>query len=64
MEYFLRHPDRIYSAKALLDSVWPASSEVSEETVRMKTLRHKLTTIGHGELIKTVLGSGYIIEKS
>jgi two-component system phosphate regulon response regulator PhoB len=64
LEYLMRHPNRFYSSKALLDSVWPLDSEVSEETVRtcMKTLRHRLSEIGLGDLVKTVLRQGYCIE--
>ena len=64
LEYLMRHPNRYYSSKNLLDSVWPMDSEVSEETVRtcMKTLRHKLAEIKLENLVKTVLRQGYCIE--
>jgi DNA-binding response OmpR family regulator len=60
----MRHPDTIFSSKALLDAVWPSESESSEDTVRtcMRSLRLKLQRLGSEELIKTVLKSGYIIE--
>jgi len=56
LEFFIRHPGNYYSSKALLNAVWPADIEASEETVRtcMKTLRQKLDKLGRGELIKTV----------
>lgn len=64
LEFLMRHPDTIYSSKALLDSVWRSDSDSSEDTVRtcMRTLRLKLQKLGRDDLIKTVLGSGYIIE--
>lgn len=64
LEYLMRHPNRPFGAKALLDAVWPSDSEASEDTVRtcMKTLRRQLGSLGKEELIKTVLGSGYLIE--
>lgn len=64
LEFLMRHTNRFYSSKNLLDSVWPMDSEVSEETVRtcMKTFRHKLTEIELGDLVKTVLRQGYCIE--
>jgi OmpR-family two-component system manganese-sensing response regulator len=64
LEFLMKHPNRTFSAKALLDTAWPLKSNAFEETVRtcMKTLRHKLAKIGRAEFIKTVLGSGYIIE--
>lgn len=66
LEYLMRHQNRPFSAKSLLDLVWPSESDSSEETVRtnMKTLRHKLTKVGKPELIKTVLGAGYVIDSA
>lgn len=64
LEFLMRNRNRTFSAKALLDSVWPSDADASEDSVRtcMKTLRHKLSSIEKDDLIKTVLGSGYIIE--
>lgn len=64
LEFLMRHPDTIFSSKALLDAVWPSDSESSEDTVRtcMRSLRLKLQKLTRDELIKTVLKSGYIIE--
>lgn len=63
LEYLMRHPNRPFGAKALLNAVWPSDSGVSEETVRtcMKTLRRQLATVGKEDLVKTLPGSGYII---
>ncbi len=62
LEYLLRHQNKIYSARALLDYVWPVESAMSEDTVRsvMRNLRKKLDAGGR-EIIKTVHGSGYLI---
>lgn len=64
LEFLLRHTDAFFSAKLLLQAVWPSESETTEDTVRvcMRSLRLKLQKLGCGELIKTVLKSGYIIE--
>lgn len=64
LEFLLRHTDAFFSAKLLLQAVWPSDSETTEDTVRvcMRSLRLKLQKLGCGELIKTVLKSGYIIE--
>lgn len=64
LEYLMRNPNRFYSAKALLDAVWPSDSEASESTIRtwVKTLREKLSKLGKEDCIKTVLGSGYMFE--
>lgn len=62
LEYLLRHQNRIYGARALLDYVWPVETAMSEDTVRsvMRNLRRKLD-VGGREIIKTIHGSGYII---
>jgi OmpR-family two-component system manganese-sensing response regulator len=64
LEYLMRHPNRPFSAKQLLDSVWPSDAEASEETVRtcMKTLRHQLAALDKKDFIKTLYGAGYLIE--
>lgn len=65
LEYLMRHTNQTYSGKTLLTAVWPSDTEASEDTVRtcMKTLRRKLSKLGRDDLVKTVLGSGYIIEE-
>ena len=65
LEYLLRHQNRSFSSKALLDAVWPLESAMSEDTVRstMRHLRKKLDTAGGAEVITTVQGGGYMIGK-
>ena len=65
LEFLIRHPNRAYSSKNLLDKLWPLDTEASDETVRttMKTLRHKLGKIGRLDIVTTMLGSGYICEQ-
>jgi DNA-binding response OmpR family regulator len=61
IEFFLRHPNQVFSIEALVERVWSSNSEVSPETVRphIKRLRDKLTLqTGECQLI-TVHGSGY-----
>jgi DNA-binding response OmpR family regulator len=64
LEFLMRHPNKGYSAKALLEAVWASHSESSEDAVRscMKTLRRKITSEGTECIIKSVPGGGYIIE--
>jgi DNA-binding response OmpR family regulator len=64
LEFLIRHTNKVYSAQQLLDSVWPAENEGSTNSVRtwMNLLRHKLAQVGKENLVRTVLGSGYIIE--
>jgi OmpR-family two-component system manganese-sensing response regulator len=64
LEFFMRHPNRVYGSKNLLDSVWPSDTEASTQTVRqwVSYLRRKLQAAGKPDLIKTVTGSGYVLE--
>lgn len=64
LEYLMRHPNHCFSAKAMLDAVWPSQSETNEDTVRtiIKTLRQKLIKLGQADLVKTVPHAGYKIE--
>jgi two-component system copper resistance phosphate regulon response regulator CusR len=66
LEFLLRNLDRSFSSKALLDSVWPLESALSEDTVRscMRHLRNKLAAAGGDSIIKTAQGGGYMIEKN
>lgn len=64
LEFLMRHQNKAYSSKALLDAVWPLDSALSEDTVRscMRTLRKKITVDGEDCAIKTLQGYGYVIE--
>jgi DNA-binding response OmpR family regulator len=63
LEFLMRHANKSYSSKALLDSVWTSDSAMSEDTVRstMRGLRKKITLDGAECAIKTVAGFGYTI---
>lgn len=66
IEFFLRHPNEVFSAEAIVARVWSSESEVTPDTVRpyIKRLRDKLTDeTGHCQLI-TVHGSGYKLLES
>jgi Response regulators consisting of a CheY-like receiver domain and a winged-helix DNA-binding domain len=62
LEFFMRHPNQVFSSEALLNRVWPNNSESAPQALRtaMKRLRKKIDP--DGELIKTVHGVGYILE--
>ena len=66
LEYLMQNPNSYFSSSLLFEAIWPSEAESSEEAVRvhMKTLRGKLAKIECKDLIKTVLGAGYIIESS
>jgi two-component system, OmpR family, phosphate regulon response regulator PhoB len=64
LEHFLRHPNRFFGSKDILDAVWPSDKSASSQTVRswMRNLRQKLETAGKSDLIRTVQGSGYLLD--
>jgi len=61
LEFFMRHPNQVFSAEALLDRVWTSDSEASPETIRtyIKRLRKKIDEEGKPSLLNTVHGVGY-----
>jgi DNA-binding response OmpR family regulator len=64
LEFFMRHPNQVFSAEALLDRVWSSESEASPETIRtyIKRLRQKIDTETQPSIISTVHGVGYKLE--
>ena len=61
LEFFMRHPDRVYSRSQLLDRVWGGNVYVEERTVdvHIRRLRKALTPFSYDKLIRTVRGAGY-----
>jgi two-component system, OmpR family, phosphate regulon response regulator PhoB len=61
LEFFMLHPDRVYSRRQLLDRVWGGNVYVEERTVdvHIRRLRKALSPYHYDELIRTVRGSGY-----
>lgn len=61
LEFFLRHPDEVFSLEALLDRVWKSESDSSPDTVRttIQRLRKKIDREGEPSLIGTIHRVGY-----
>lgn len=61
LEFFMQHPDRVYSREQLLDMVWGRNVYVEERTVDVHILRLRklLSPYGYDKLVQTVRGSGY-----
>ncbi|MBK7983004.1 MAG: phosphate regulon transcriptional regulator PhoB [Candidatus Competibacteraceae bacterium] len=61
LEFFMSHPERVYSRSQLLDRVWGSNVYVEERTVdvHIRRLRKVLEPHGHDALIQTVRGAGY-----
>jgi two-component system phosphate regulon response regulator PhoB len=61
LEFFMLHPERVYSREQLLDRVWGGNVYVEERTidVHIRRLRKALEEFGYDRLIQTVRGAGY-----
>jgi DNA-binding response OmpR family regulator len=62
LEFFMRNPDRVFSAEAVMIRVWSSESEPSTDAFRstLKRLRQKLdVSENQSALIETVHGAGY-----
>lgn len=64
LEFFMRHPNQVFSHTALVDRVWKAESTATAEAVRtcVMALRKKIASPGRTSMIKTVHGTGYRFE--
>lgn len=65
LEFFLRNPNQVFSAEALLERVWKSESESSPEAVVVciRRLRKKIDDEGAPSLIQTVHGVGYKLQE-
>lgn len=62
LEFFMRNPDQVFSAEALLERVWRSESEATEEAIVacIRRLRKRLDDSNNEAYIGTVYGVGYI----
>ncbi|MGC1308697.1 MAG: response regulator transcription factor [Phormidesmis sp.] len=66
LEFFLRHPQRVFSRAQILEHVWSFESLPDEATVKahIRGLRQKLVAAGAPKhLIETVYGLGYRLKQ-
>ena len=61
LEFFMLHPDRVYSREQLLDRVWGGNVYVEDRTVdvHIRRLRKSISLSNHETMIQTVRGAGY-----
>lgn len=64
LQLLMEHPDRYFTAEAILARVWRSDLPVSTDSVRtqMKTLRKKLGGTDDGSVIENSRGLGYKIK--
>lgn len=61
LQFFMEHPERVYTRGQLLDRVWGGNVYVEERTVdvHIRRLRKALEPCARDTLVQTVRGSGY-----
>lgn len=61
LQFFMEHPERVFSRTQMLDAIWGHQVVVEERTidVHMRRLRKALEPFGVEEYVQTVRGSGY-----
>ncbi len=66
LEFFMRNPDQVFSAEALLERVWRSESEATEEAIVacIRRLRKRLDENNNETYIGTVYGVGYIFKSN
>lgn len=64
MEFFLRHPRRVFTREELLNAVWGRDIHVELRTVdvHIRRLRHSVNGTGDADLIRTVRAAGYALD--
>lgn len=64
LEFFMRHPNQVFSLEALQQRIWPTDSESSPETLRVHIarLRSKIEDEGEPQILRTVHRQGYILD--
>jgi DNA-binding response OmpR family regulator len=66
LEFFMRHPDEVFSAEALLQRVWHSESEATSDALRtcIKRLRQKIDSDNEDSVIQTIPRVGYRLKTS
>jgi two-component system phosphate regulon response regulator PhoB len=66
LDFFIQHPERVYSRAQILDRVWGGNVYVEERTVdvHIRRLRKALEESGYDKIIQTVRGAGYRLSPS
>ncbi len=65
LEFLIRHADKVVGTDSLLEYVWSSDSHATSETLytHLKKIRKKLAQAGGEDIIKTVHGVGYKVDK-
>jgi DNA-binding response OmpR family regulator len=62
--FFMRNPNKVFSSEEILDKVWSNEKDTAADTVRVhiNKLRKKIDEEGKNSILRTVHGSGYILD--
>ena len=62
LEFFMQHPEKVYSRAQLLDFVWGQNTYIEERTVDVHVLRLRKTLklYAADNVIQTIRGAGYL----
>ncbi len=65
LNFFMTHPERVYSRDQLLDQVWGDNVYIEDRTVdvHIRRLRKALEPYGYDRHVQTVRGAGYRFSK-
>jgi DNA-binding response OmpR family regulator len=61
LSFFMRHPNTVFSADALLERVWTTDSEATSDSLRcaIRRIRQSIDTDGEESMIETISKVGY-----
>ncbi|CAN5401642.1 response regulator transcription factor [soil metagenome] len=65
LEFFMRHPNEVFSAETLISRVWPTDKFPSTDAVRssIKRIRSAIDVDGQDSLIETISKVGYRLNR-
>ncbi len=66
LEFFMKHPDRVFTSAQIIEHVWPQDTDATDRAVTscLNRLRSKLSDGEKFELIETLYSEGYRLNSS
>lgn len=66
LEFFMKHPDRVFTSAQIIEQVWPQDTDATDRAVTscLNRLRSKLSDGEKFELIETLYSEGYRLNSS
>ncbi len=60
LEFFMRHPNKVFDQEAVLNRVWTSDSDATVQALRSTLRRLRSKVDPEGKILRTVHGVGYI----